>query len=88
LAESLLNSEMIHYIGSDLHRGLRGGTDLKSILVLIEELSAHKLVAAAAENPECVINGQTFRPENPKPLRRKEKRRGMRGWLQILAGKI
>lgn len=87
MAEDLLNSGMIHFVGSDLHRGSEWGHGLNIIMRKIEEFSTHKLVAATSENPEHILMGQYFVPERSEQMGRIENRSKKRDWLQVPFGR-
>lgn len=90
LAEALLSNGMVHYLGSDLHSARGWGMDLKEIAAGIRELAAFDLVAATADNPAHILQGEPWSPQSPPAFRTspKPRKKGLLNCLQVIAGKI
>lgn len=73
LAKALLLSEMVHFIGSDMHHVSQHNTYLKSIHYLLNEMHKQQLTAAAtAENPANILEGVNWSPPKPQSINLKK----------------
>ena len=75
LAKALLLSDMVHFIGTDMHHVSQHNSCLKSINYLLSEIQKHRLTAAATtENPTNILEGINWSPPQPQSISLKKDR--------------
>ncbi|MBC2722196.1 CpsB/CapC family capsule biosynthesis tyrosine phosphatase [Desulfosporosinus sp.] len=80
LAEIMLRSHLVHFIGSDAHRISQGDTTYLEALQRVEEIVGEERVKEVAmENPQAVLAGEALMGEREytfNELHRRKKRNG------------
>ncbi len=70
LAKNMLNHDLVHFLGSDVHRPNSIYKQIPKILPKLEKIvGKQKLYQLTTQNPSLVLAGKQFQIKNPSPIK-------------------